>query len=369
MRYISDIYISKTYEKDLSDSDFFSLYYFITNNKLSTYQLSEFLSITKYKMNYKNVLKKIKKFEKFQIIKIIEKRSHPRPANFFQLTDVGVYYIFEYMYERMSLFKNEQIIEIIHGLINYYSENDFFTVFIFPFFNKETLLNLKSETIMKYFLNYCKKCCYRVRLSLIQWDFFINSSPVIYWNNLINYNFDAASKNKTQRWLKDISQRFQFKKDKDIRNCLDWIDNDFSIDVENNDTILIIKNGNTLILRLDKHRRTLSFLFKKRNILQFDILPYDNDFLINKHDLIGKQSAFLQESMFDFMDYREIYLKENVVLPVINISKFKDIDIEYWKKIEKDIIHLIRDDKFYLTFMETLKDFKKQSKRILKFRV
>ena len=177
MRYISKLYLAQLYDKNLSDSDFFSLYYFTTNEKLSTYQLTKLLSTTKFKMDYKNVHKKVKKLNSFRLIEETKEKSiQSHAAIFYQLSDIGVYHMFDYLYERRSLFKNGQITEIVNGLLNYYGENDFFYVFIYPFFSKMTLANLKSETILWYLLNYCKKCCFKVNLQLFSWNEFFNTT-------------------------------------------------------------------------------------------------------------------------------------------------------------------------------------------------
>ena len=85
------------------------------------------MSCTKFKMDYKNVHKKVKKLQSFQLIdEIKEKSIQSHAAIFYQLSEIGVYHMFDYLYQRSFLFKNEQIIEIINGLLNYYGENDFF---------------------------------------------------------------------------------------------------------------------------------------------------------------------------------------------------------------------------------------------------
>ena len=55
-----------------------------------------------------------------------------------------------------------------------------------------------------------------------------------------------------------------------------------------------------------------------------------------------------------------------MVLPFISSGKFKDIDIEYWIKIEQDAINLINDEKFYKIVIKTINDFERSSINILK---
>lgn len=369
MRYISKLYLTQLFDKNLSDSDFYSLYYIATNKKTSTYQLTKFLSTTQFKMNYKNVHKKVKKLQSIQLIEESKEKSiQSHAAIFYQLSDIGVFHIFDYLYERRFLFKIEQIIEIFNGLLNYYGENDFFYVFIYPFFNKRTLANLKSETILWDLLNYCKKCCSKVNLQLLSWNAFFNTTVILRWSYLINFAIDISSRDKVQTWLMDLRRRFQWEGYKDIKNCLDWIDNDISVNSIDENTIIINRHENTLFLKLDKYQKKMDLLFNKKNILQFDVEAKDDDYIVNKYDIFEKQNALLKLNLSELLNSRKSYLEVNMVLPFINSGKLKDIDIENWKKLEQDAINLINDEKFYNVIKKTINDFERSSINILKYK-
>ena len=88
---------------------------------------------------------------------------------------------------------------------------------------------------------------------------------------------------------------------KDIKNCLDWIDNDISVDSIDDNTITIHKHENTLLLKLDKHQKKMDLLYNKKNILQFDIVAEDNDYIVNKYDFIEKYDVLFKLNLFELL--------------------------------------------------------------------
>ena len=110
----------------------------------------------------------------------------------------------------------------------------------------------------------------------------------------------------------------------------------------------------------------MDLLYNKKNILQFDIVAKDDDYVVNKYDISEKYDTLFKLNLFELLNSRKFYLEENMVLPFINSGKFKDTNIEYWKKIEQDAINLLNDEKFYNIVIKTINDFERSSINILK---
>ena len=220
--------------------------------------------------------------------------------------------------------------------------------------------------ILEYFLNYCRLCCVKVSLKLFDIKYFYDSSVILHWNHLYNYVNNESYKNVVQKWLMDLKNRFQLSNDKDLIKCFYWIDDNISLNSLDDNTIILKKNENTLILKLDKTKKKVDVIFNKKNILQFDIVENDGDYIVNRFDIRKRYNGLLQLQLKEYRIFSQFDLEETMVLPFISRGKFRDTDREYWKKIEQDVINLINDEKFYKMILKTINDFERSSINILK---
>ena len=158
MRYIFELYLYTSSNFEFKDSTFYTLCQFSKDRELSIYQICSQLKTTDYRVEYKNVHKRIQKFHSVKLLKKTTTRDLKHASIYYKLTDVGVFCILDFLYQYRSLFSQEELIEVIKGIINNYGDNDFFHIFIYPFFDKSTILNLKSKVIIDDFLNFCRAC-------------------------------------------------------------------------------------------------------------------------------------------------------------------------------------------------------------------
>ena len=54
-----------------------------------------------------------------------------------------------------------QVQDIIKGLLKNYGKDEFIHLFVYPYFEKNTLLNLKSNIILEFLLNYLTEIAYK----------------------------------------------------------------------------------------------------------------------------------------------------------------------------------------------------------------
>jgi hypothetical protein len=149
--YILELYSSRVYDMKLPDSYHFTLSEFAMENEMYIAKICNRLKDTEYKVEYKNVHKKISRYIMLSLIKRIEFMDRKYNSKSFRLTSKGVFCIFYFLYQRLSLIQN-QIQDLFKGMIYNYGDDEFFHFFVYPFIDKNTLLKLKSVTVIEYFL-------------------------------------------------------------------------------------------------------------------------------------------------------------------------------------------------------------------------
>ncbi len=147
--YISKLINSNIFEINLSESSVFTLYQFLKNKEVSTYQICSLLKNTEFEAEYKNVHKKIKNFHDSNLIKITKKvREHG--AIYYSLTSTGLVYLLSQLEKSRT--------HLLINLIDNYGDDYFFDLFIYPYINKKTLTSINDEEICIKIIKYFSEC-------------------------------------------------------------------------------------------------------------------------------------------------------------------------------------------------------------------
>lgn len=190
MRYILDLYLSRINEIEMRNPALFTLCQLAKSKELSTYEICNSLKSTEYKADYKNVHKKIQRFCKsgFIVKTKIDHRQHS--AVYYRLTSLGIIGILYHLHGKTAIFRSE-LHDMINGMLTYYGEDDFFNFFIYPFFEKNTLMKIKSDMVVEFIVNYCTESAHKLMSKL-------------YEGKLIDEHNKFASKEKIKKWLSEM---------------------------------------------------------------------------------------------------------------------------------------------------------------------
>jgi hypothetical protein len=272
------------------------------------------------------------------------------------------------MYKKIDIFQDEDCIRILKGIICNYSDNEFHHIFIYPYYHRETIFNISSRPILEDFLRYCSLCCNQVLRKLFDVRYIDEYFVPINWSDLMGFIQQGSSKDKIQRWLVSLKNRFQTILDPVLLNCLDWLDKDAELNFVHENTILIKKDGNELRFNLDKFKGKAFLIYHKKILIEYDIISENDDYKINIMDEAERFKNLLRLHRTEYSIFRTFDFEKTVLIPFIMEGRFRDTDKDYWKRIEKDIILLINDDKFYKMVIQTIKQFDRFCNNILEYR-
>jgi len=303
MGYIVDLYLSRIKEIELTNSALFTLCQFTKSEELSTYQISNTLKSTKYAADYKNVHKKIKRFLNTGLIKKTKTLDRKHNSKFYRLSSVGIFSIFYHLHGKWTIFHSE-ILNIMNGILTNYGDDDFFNFFIYPFFAKNTIINIESNMITEFFINYCTECAHK-------------SMSKLYDERLIDKNGKFASKERIQEWLSDIKD-------------------DLNTDCKDNDSLL------------------------KNEQLKRDLNDINDKVLFE----LGFDKVAILENTMIFPIIGQGKYKASDIRGIEHSPMYK----RNWKVIEKDVILLLKDQNFYKMLKTTKKGFNNCYESIIKCR-
>src|SRR6187200_740819 len=131
---------------------------------LSTYQI--FIILKKmgknYEMAYKNVHKRIKQLHSLKLIEIIGKesidteRESMHNPKYYRLTTGGLFHLIS-KDKTAILYKNSGMGR--KKIFQNYSDSIIFRTLLYPYFEEETLLQIKNQMLFTEIFSYLNKCC------------------------------------------------------------------------------------------------------------------------------------------------------------------------------------------------------------------
>jgi len=325
-RYILDLYLSAFYDIRLSDSEIFTLCQFVKHKEMYAAQVYRMLKDTRYKMEYKNVHKNIKSLEEISLIVRTNTIDRKHGRLFYRLTPKGVFSIFYFIYGKSSIILSE-IHDIINGLLNNHESDEFFKSFIYPFFDKNTILKLRSFTILEFFLSFCSKIAHEI----------------------VSVLFEVAiSDGKSATRDKNENQIIKVK----VEKFLDSLNLKLAVEESSAKQIHFNQPPDTEIemgLYLDYSSGADNFF---------------NEYL--KSELNIREIDILEKTMVFPIIAEGKYWSSNV--DKYRNNKFRPAGVRHWETVEKDIILIVNDHKFCEILHRTSHGFNNCYNNILKLR-
>lgn len=234
---------------------------FTHNRFTSTYMIWK--SPKHHKIAYKNVHKKVAKLHNLGLLRIV-KRSEKHGAIYYELTSLGLFYsIQSHFYPEFS------------KLIDNYSNDEIFNIFLYPYIQKQTIRSLNSGIITGVILDYLIACLHAIysEVSSVVWTTRQEMTTVFPWSMIPSKD---SSLNKY--FLQYLRERFG----------IEWLNDNESLEKSSDGKELRITSGNEkyLVIKLDESNSnapgTATLMDNKDVIFEFavlgdDICEYESD--------------------------------------------------------------------------------------------
>ncbi|HJT83300.1 MAG TPA: hypothetical protein VJ697_02360 [Nitrososphaeraceae archaeon] len=322
---------SKINEIKLSDASFYALYQFAKSKSLSTYQVFSLLKKTAYKSEYKNVYKKVQNLLSLNLIEKLPKSldNMEHGAIYYKITSIGIFYLMENM-------KSDLNFEIL----KHHGEDPFFKIFLYPYFEKHTLMDLKFDHIKLGVFNYSNSCC-RIFKNLFQYLKSIQKDKGIYswvefWDALPLYRNDDDYK---ERFISILKDRFNLK----------WLDSKAKIENIDEYTITISQYNRVVYLKLNESKTTAVLSYQNKILTEYIIRPLDE----KKPNYAMRIEAFepktVEQALKDKEEEIHMEIYENIENLSISLLKYCDIRYQFTnaeREHIEDITNIAKDSKF-----------------------
>jgi DNA-binding PadR family transcriptional regulator len=299
---------------------------FAQDESLTITDITNHIVSTKIQRKYKNVYYLIEKLKSRGLIeqqKNVDKARRRHNQIYFKLTDQGIYLLFlklryhGILIDQLSVKKGNPPVSHIDNFLKYYGDNALFELFLYPYFEKQTIYAAHIDMLVKLF-GYLHNCCKQVNISkganVVQ--------HLFYWNKVPGEN--------NSQLLASLKEIFM----------LENIDSDNTIIKKSSDnsTITVTAAQVTVVIKLDektKKATATSEMAANNNTKKYDytILYYGRE--IMACTLHGDKSQVLDS-------------KRLLEAPIYELVR--DIGIEYG--ISQEYINMLAQDTKFMSLVE-----------------
>lgn len=157
--------------EDIDDVALDILEIFVQTEGLTIAQITALVKSTKLERAYKNVRDRIQKLKSLKLIEETDLRGKRRHnEKYYKLRDEGIYTLFlkrlhGVLVNQLSVKKGESPVSYVHHFLKYYGDNLIFKLFLYPYFDKQTITTNNFKLIVQLF-NYVHNCCKQLDLAL-----------------------------------------------------------------------------------------------------------------------------------------------------------------------------------------------------------
>jgi hypothetical protein len=229
------------------------LKYFAENSYLSAYQVRSLhnsrqkLWIYKHTqkqepnpMIYKNVHKRVKRLYELKLIEKEEKWSE-HGAIYYRLSTGGIYYLIHN--------KNLDFINLLKKVLQNHSDNIIFKIFLDPYLNRDTLIQIQSTSRISRICSYLHECCEATERAIESIN--RNSHGHLVEQVFLWQDVPGVDNDRLTEFLKE-----KFK--------VNWLQNAKIIKFPDGNTIKISHGSNSLLITLnDKRNKAIMTINRK----------------------------------------------------------------------------------------------------------
>ena len=136
---------------------------------LTIAEITRNIKSTKIERVYKNVHGKVQKLKTSNLIEEVDQKSRYN-EKYYKLTDDGIYQLFlKRLYgilaDQLSIKKGQTAVSHVASFLKHYGDNLLFELFLYPYFETQTISNDNFDLVVKLF-RYLHDCCVRLDLSI-----------------------------------------------------------------------------------------------------------------------------------------------------------------------------------------------------------
>jgi hypothetical protein len=290
------------------------------------------------KIAYKNVHKKVMKLLNLDLIEAV-KKNEKHGAIYYRLTSLGILYIIT----------RSQFLITFRDLVKNYSKNELFKIFLYPYFEKQTILSVNSISVEKVLGDYLGDSLDSIASFLIGVDGSRQTLiPVFRWSMIPSR--DGAMEADLIKFFK-------------IRFELDWLPNNARFEKSSDKKELKVTYGKTSLtidLQENNGSQIGSALLKvnKETIFEFTVMDNGSDPEICEH-VFASDDELVNEYGQSFFAAVQRHA-QNLSFTLISLEENYDYNVavsfypaEKWRKKQQkenfmQDINLIKKDKKFL---------------------
>ena len=238
------------------------LIFFAENSYLSAYQVRSlhnspqnlwiYKRIRKHEpkpMAYKNVHNRIKRFYELKLIEKEEKESE-HGAIYYRLSTGGIYYLIHN--------KNLEFINLLKKVLHNHSNNIIFKIFLDPYINRDTLLQIQSTSRISRVCSYLHGCCEATERAIES----INRSSIGHLAEQVFMWYDVPGVDN-HRLIDFLKQKFD----------VDWLEKAEIIKSDDHNAIRISRGSKSIMIKLDDKKDKAILTINRKNKYEFTFLP------------------------------------------------------------------------------------------------
>jgi hypothetical protein len=237
------------------------LQYFAENPSLSAYQIRSLHSSKHNKlMDYKNVHTRVKRLDDLDLIEKVEKKNIKKESNhgaiYYRLSAGGIYNL---IHKQRRLF-----VKILKKVLQNYEDNIIFKTLLYPYLEKDTILNIYDTRLLSKVCGYLYDCCEVTETALdsinnVAGEY--NKEEVFIWKDVPGVD--------NSRLLNFLRQRFY----------LNWLDKADIKKSEDDNTIRIRYRSNCLSIILNDKKTSAELIINHKKVYDFVVNPLFDDWL------------------------------------------------------------------------------------------
>jgi hypothetical protein len=309
------------------------LKYFAENPCLSAYQIRPLHNYPQklwiYKLEhkkerkpmiYKNVNKRVRRLHNLKLIEIT-KRDLTHGAIYYKLTTGGIYY----------LIQSPDFSTIIKSILQNYSDNIIFKIFLDPYIKRNTVLQIKATLRISKICSYLHECCKATERAIESINHSLSGhlvEQVFMWQDVPGVD--------NHRLIDFLKQKFD----------VDWLEKAEIIKSDDRNTIRISRGNKSIVIKLNDE--------KDKAILIINRKEYEFTFLSQTFEVLYREQS-IKEFEANSLPLSIKSLVANLVF-ALALEGFA---------IESDIKALAQDKKFIRILSDNKQKFDDSYQKLL----
>jgi hypothetical protein len=322
------------------------LEFFVTKRYVSTYQIQKALQKKGKNIEHEKIRRKVNKLASLKLIeRVREEEVKPREimhsAVYYKLTPGGIFYLLYKARDLISLRPDSR-----RNFIRYHGDNIIFKTFLYPYLEKQTLLDIRGMVTIQEIFTYLYRCCGTTDKTINSIERFRDESqwtmPLFDWNSIPGQYDNGIIMFLHNEFNLNLSGYIKLEK------------------IDHGQTLIRIDDKNEVaLIRLDKDQEDRAFLIcgDKRKY-ELAVERSDNNLTICIPTGTSKEA--LLKRFVEQIEHNVMSFIFSLVVRFTDLDALKDIEIS-----DYDWRVLLHDMKFMPLLEKSNKSFQEKITKIM----